>query len=166
MMGKELKIPGGAGNGTGAGFPELVGDIARGGVDPGSADIAAFELVGGEIDQRGQGLVGRGGVGDAAGTRADCCAGAAKAAARKRVARRAGRRGMKAFFISRIYCILGRRDCNILAARTSYQDNPNYMLRNYLKTAFRNLWRNKGFSAINILGLTIGMASSLLIHGG
>lgn len=37
------------------------------------------------------------------------------------------------------------------------------MLRNYLKTAFRNLWRNKSFSAINILGLTIGMASSLLI---
>lgn len=37
------------------------------------------------------------------------------------------------------------------------------MLRNYLKTALRNLWKNKGFSAINILGLTIGMASSLLI---
>jgi len=37
------------------------------------------------------------------------------------------------------------------------------MLRNYLKTAFRNLWKNRGFSAINILGLTIGMASSLLI---
>jgi putative ABC transport system permease protein len=37
------------------------------------------------------------------------------------------------------------------------------MLRNYLKTAFRNLWKNKGFSTINILGLTIGMASSLLI---
>ena len=37
------------------------------------------------------------------------------------------------------------------------------MLRNYLKTALRNLWIDKGFSAINILGLTIGMASSLLI---
>ena len=37
------------------------------------------------------------------------------------------------------------------------------MLRNYLKMALRNLWKNKGFSAINILGLTIGMASSLLI---
>src|ERR1700678_740079 len=37
------------------------------------------------------------------------------------------------------------------------------MLYNYLKTALRNLWKNKGFSAINILGLTIGMASSLLI---
>jgi putative ABC transport system permease protein len=37
------------------------------------------------------------------------------------------------------------------------------MLRNYLKTAFRNLWRNKGFSAINILGLAIGLATCLLI---
>jgi len=37
------------------------------------------------------------------------------------------------------------------------------MLRNYLKMAVRNLWKNKGFSVINIMGLTIGMASSLLI---
>ena len=37
------------------------------------------------------------------------------------------------------------------------------MLRNYLKIAFRNLIRNKTFSAINILGLALGMASSLLI---
>lgn len=37
------------------------------------------------------------------------------------------------------------------------------MLHNYLKIAFRNLWRNKGFSAINILGLSVGMASALLI---
>ena len=37
------------------------------------------------------------------------------------------------------------------------------MLKNYLKIAFRNLWRNKGFSAINIFGLAIGMASAILI---
>ena len=37
------------------------------------------------------------------------------------------------------------------------------MLRNYVKTAFRNLWKNKGFSAINILGLAIGLATCLLI---
>jgi putative ABC transport system permease protein len=37
------------------------------------------------------------------------------------------------------------------------------MLRNYLKTAFRSLWKNKGFSAINILGLAIGLATCLLI---
>ncbi|SEJ84328.1 duplicated orphan permease [Dyadobacter sp. SG02] len=37
------------------------------------------------------------------------------------------------------------------------------MLKNYLKIAFRNLLRNKAFSAINILGLSVGMASALLI---
>ena len=37
------------------------------------------------------------------------------------------------------------------------------MLRNYLKTALRNLWKNKGFSAINIVGLAIGLATCLLI---
>ncbi|MBD2700720.1 ABC transporter permease [Spirosoma sp. BT702] len=37
------------------------------------------------------------------------------------------------------------------------------MLRNYLKIAWRSLLKNKGFSAINILGLAIGMAACLLI---
>ena len=37
------------------------------------------------------------------------------------------------------------------------------MFKNYLKTAFRNLWRSKGFSAINIVGLAIGLATCLLI---
>jgi len=37
------------------------------------------------------------------------------------------------------------------------------MLKNYLKVAFRNLWRNKGFSFINIAGLAVGMASAILI---
>ena len=37
------------------------------------------------------------------------------------------------------------------------------MIRNFLKIAVRNLTRNKGFSAINIAGLAIGMASALLI---
>jgi putative ABC transport system permease protein len=37
------------------------------------------------------------------------------------------------------------------------------MLPNYLKVAFRNLWKNKGFSLINITGLAIGMASAILI---
>ncbi|MDN5203008.1 ABC transporter permease [Fulvivirgaceae bacterium BMA10] len=38
------------------------------------------------------------------------------------------------------------------------------MLRNYLKTAFRNLWRNKLFSFINISGLTIGITCCLSIY--
>ncbi len=37
------------------------------------------------------------------------------------------------------------------------------MLKNYFKIAFRNLWRAKAFSFINIFGLAIGMACSLLI---
>src|SRR3984957_2751438 len=37
------------------------------------------------------------------------------------------------------------------------------MFKNYLKTALRNLWKNKGFSAINIIGLAIGLATCLLI---
>ncbi len=37
------------------------------------------------------------------------------------------------------------------------------MLRNYLKIASRNLWRNKGFSVITVAGLAIGLAACLLI---
>ena len=37
------------------------------------------------------------------------------------------------------------------------------MLNNYLKTAWRNLWKNKVFSTINILGLALGMCCSILI---
>ncbi|MGI8952359.1 MAG: ABC transporter permease [Chitinophagaceae bacterium] len=37
------------------------------------------------------------------------------------------------------------------------------MFKNYLKIAFRNLWRSKAFSIINISGLAIGMASAILI---
>ncbi|WP_295798794.1 ABC transporter permease [Mucilaginibacter sp.] len=37
------------------------------------------------------------------------------------------------------------------------------MIKNYLKIAWRNLWKNKFFSAINILGLGLGMACSILI---
>jgi putative ABC transport system permease protein len=37
------------------------------------------------------------------------------------------------------------------------------MLRNYFKVALRNLWRYKGFSLINILGLTIGIVGCLVI---
>ena len=37
------------------------------------------------------------------------------------------------------------------------------MLRNYFKIAWRNLFRNKGFSATNLLGLTIGITCTILI---
>jgi len=37
------------------------------------------------------------------------------------------------------------------------------MIKNYFKTAWRNLWRNKAFSLINIMGLALGLTCSLLI---
>ena len=37
------------------------------------------------------------------------------------------------------------------------------MVKNYFKVALRNLWKNKGFSAINIIGLAVGIAVCLLI---
>lgn len=39
----------------------------------------------------------------------------------------------------------------------------NYMFKNYLKTAIRTLRKNKGFTAINVLGLSVGLATCLLI---
>lgn len=41
--------------------------------------------------------------------------------------------------------------------------NRNDMFRNYLKIAWRNLVRRKAYSAINIAGLTVGIAACLLI---
>src|SRR5690348_17770526 len=37
------------------------------------------------------------------------------------------------------------------------------MIRNYLKTAWRNIRKNKLFSFINILGLSIGIATCFII---
>src|SRR5450631_1234766 len=37
------------------------------------------------------------------------------------------------------------------------------MLKNYFKAAFRNLWKNKGYSLLNIGGLAIGIACAGLI---
>jgi len=37
------------------------------------------------------------------------------------------------------------------------------MLKNYFKTAFRNLWKNKTFGFLNIIGLGVGIACAALI---
>ena len=37
------------------------------------------------------------------------------------------------------------------------------MLRSYFLVALRNLWRQKGYTLINILGLTVGLASTIFI---
>lgn len=37
------------------------------------------------------------------------------------------------------------------------------MIKNYFKIAWRNIWKNRVFSAINILGLAVGMAAFIII---
>ncbi len=37
------------------------------------------------------------------------------------------------------------------------------MLRNYLKIAWRNLWKNRTYAGINVVGLALGMGGALLI---
>ena len=37
------------------------------------------------------------------------------------------------------------------------------MIRNYIKTAFRSLLKNKGFTALNVFGLALGLATCMLI---
>ncbi|WP_420149453.1 ABC transporter permease [Spirosoma sp.] len=47
-----------------------------------------------------------------------------------------------------------------------YSSTPLFrpaMLQNYFKIAFRNLTRNKAYSSINIIGLSIGLAAAMLI---
>ena len=37
------------------------------------------------------------------------------------------------------------------------------MIKNYFKVSFRELIKNKGYSFLNIMGLSLGMACALLI---
>ena len=37
------------------------------------------------------------------------------------------------------------------------------MLQNYIKTAFRNLFREKGSTFLNLAGLTLGITCSLIL---
>lgn len=51
----------------------------------------------------------------------------------------------------------------ILRNRFAFQLINTIMIYNYLIIAFRNVWKNKVFSFINIFGLAIGLAACLLI---
>ena len=37
------------------------------------------------------------------------------------------------------------------------------MIKNYFKLAFRQLWRNRLFTALNVLGMSIGLAACWMI---
>ncbi|GAB4047516.1 ABC transporter permease [Spirosoma litoris] len=63
-----------------------------------------------------------------------------------------------------------RRETSPAWTGTAYNQYTEYpkpfftaMLSNYLTIAFRNLWRHKAFTAINIVGLATGLATCLLI---
>jgi putative ABC transport system permease protein len=59
----------------------------------------------------------------------------------------------------------GPRMAQFMSRHNNAYPNPLFtdMLSNYLTIAFRNLWRHKAFTAINIIGLAMGMATCLLI---
>lgn len=40
------------------------------------------------------------------------------------------------------------------------------MFKNYFKTAFRNIWKNKVTSFINLFGLSVGMTAAVFIFYG
>ena len=42
--------------------------------------------------------------------------------------------------------------------------NRNFMIKNYFKIAFREFWRHKLFTLINIVGLSIGISAFLVIY--
>ena len=57
--------------------------------------------------------------------------------------------------------IYSKADQNYLTL--PFGEEGGFMIKNYFKTAWRNLWRNKVFSGINILGLSIGLACCILM---
>jgi len=58
-------------------------------------------------------------------------------------------------------------ECSVMSESTHYSllitYKPEKMIKNYLKTAFRNLLRYKGFAMINIASLAIGMTGCFVI---
>jgi putative ABC transport system permease protein len=63
------------------------------------------------------------------------------------------RKGATWFFFRRL----------VLRELQAHHQNNAVMLKNFFKVAFRNLWKQKGYSFLNIFGLAMGMTCSLLI---
>lgn len=76
---------------------------------------------------------------------------------------RAGNNAFKAKFLFAFDVLLLFRPGIIRDLTYSNNFNNIDMVKNYLKSAWRNLVKHRGFSAINIFSLSIGMAACLII---
>ena len=59
--------------------------------------------------------------------------------------------------------IFSARNTDLRRKRKQTQNNAYPMVKNYVKTTFRTLAKNKVYSALNILGLALGLAACLFI---
>jgi putative ABC transport system permease protein len=59
--------------------------------------------------------------------------------------------------------LLPHRRMAFTSTHNAYQPNDTDMFRNYFKIAWRNLQRNKGYAAINVLGLALSITCAILI---
>jgi putative ABC transport system permease protein len=50
-----------------------------------------------------------------------------------------------------------------MGLRYIHYEYRTFMIKNYLLTAFRSFFKNRSFTLLNVLGLTIGTVASLLI---
>ncbi|NQZ77841.1 MAG: ABC transporter permease, partial [Ekhidna sp.] len=55
------------------------------------------------------------------------------------------------------------RNYNLRRKKKYTQNNAIPMVKNYVKTTFRTLAKNKVYSALNVLGLALGLAACLFI---
>ncbi len=60
------------------------------------------------------------------------------------------------------YALVSRRRNNSFAITSNYNNTPAMFL-NYFKVAYRNLLKNKFFTSINVIALSVGMSISLLL---
>ena len=52
----------------------------------------------------------------------------------------------------------------IIRSSIGFYSNNNYaMIKNYLKIGYRNLWKDRFYTAINMFGLSVGLACSFLV---